>query len=214
MAPDKPACTSEDNEIFYYSISTDNDGNVIYSNLAGRFPIESHTGMNYYFVCYVYKCNYIMVQTVKSRKDAGMVSAFKEVYKELKTKGHQPKLHVLDNECSKAVKHYIISEQTNIQLVEPHNHCVNAAEPAVKSLKYHDLAVFDTLVPNFPIQLWDRFTEQIEIPLILLLEGWAGLLVTGTARRLTGEITGQIITQMTNQVTSQLISGSVGEVFS
>ena len=47
---------------------------------------------------------------MKSRKDADMVSTFKEVYKKLKTKGHQPKLHVLDNECSKAVKNYIIAE--------------------------------------------------------------------------------------------------------
>ena len=47
--------------MFCNSITTDNDGNVIYSNLAGRFPIESYAGMNYYFVCYVYTRNYIIV---------------------------------------------------------------------------------------------------------------------------------------------------------
>ena len=57
-----------------------------------------------------------MVRIMKSRKDADIVSTFKEVYEELKTKGHQSKLHVLDNECSKAVKNYIVAEQTNIQL--------------------------------------------------------------------------------------------------
>ena len=46
MAPDNQACTAEDNEMFCYSITTDNDGNVIYSNLAGQFPIESYIGMN------------------------------------------------------------------------------------------------------------------------------------------------------------------------
>ena len=46
---------------------------------------------------------YIMVRTMKSRKDEDMVTMSKEVYGELKTKGHQPKLDVLDNECSKAV---------------------------------------------------------------------------------------------------------------
>ena len=96
-----------------------------------------------------------MVRTMKSRKDEDMVTMSKEVYGELKTKGHQPKLHVLDNECSKAVKNYIVTEKTNIQLVKPHNHRVNAAEPAVKSLKCHALASFAILDPNCPIQLWD-----------------------------------------------------------
>ena len=53
-----------------------------------------------------------MVRTMKRRKDEDMVTTFKEVYDELKTKGHQPKLHVLDNECSKAVKNYIVTEKT------------------------------------------------------------------------------------------------------
>ena len=57
MAPDKQACIAEDDEIFCYSITTDNNDNVIYSDLAGRFPVGSYTGMNYYFVYYVYKCN-------------------------------------------------------------------------------------------------------------------------------------------------------------
>ena len=109
-----------------------------------------------------------VARTMKSRKDTDMVSTLKEVYKELKTKGHQPKLHKLDNKCYKAVKNYIISEQTNIQLVEPHNHRVNAGEPAVKILKYHALAAFATLDPDCPIQVWDQFTEQIEIILNLL----------------------------------------------
>ena len=63
---------------------------------------------------------------------------------------------------------YIVTEKTNIQLVEPHNHRVNAAELAVKSLKYHALASFATLDPNCPIQLWDQFTEQIETTLNIL----------------------------------------------
>ena len=112
MAPDEQACTAEDDEMFCYSVTTDNDGNVIYSDLVGRFPIESYTGMNYFFVCYVYKRNYIMVRTIKSRKNEDTVTTFKEVYGKLKTKEHQPKFHVLDNECSKAVKNYIVTEKT------------------------------------------------------------------------------------------------------
>ena len=104
MAPTEQVCTAADNEMFCYLVTTNYDGNVVYSNLAGRFPIESYAGMNYFFVCYVYKCNYVMLQTMKSRKDEDMVATFKGIYGELNAKGHRPALHVLDNECSKAVK--------------------------------------------------------------------------------------------------------------
>ena len=68
--------------------------------------------MNYFFACYVYKCNYVMVRTIKSRKNEDTVTTFKEVYGKLKTKEHQPKFHVPDNECSKAVKTCIVIEKT------------------------------------------------------------------------------------------------------
>ena len=135
MVPQEQMCSAEDDDMFCYSITTNNDGNVIYSDSAGRFPVELYAGMNYFLICYVYKCNHIVIRTMKSRRDVD-------------------KLHVLDNECSRAVKNYITTEQTEIQPVEPHNHRVNAAEPAVKSTKYHMLVNFATLDPNCPIQLW------------------------------------------------------------
>ena len=63
---------------------------------------------------------------------------------------------------------YIVTGKTNIQLAESHNNCVNAAEPTVKSLKGHALASFAIMGPNCPIQLWDPFTEIIEITLNIL----------------------------------------------
>ena len=153
MEPTEEALSAIDDEILCYSITTDNDGNVVYSDLPGRFPIESYRGMNYFFVTYIYKCNYILIRPMKSRKDEDMVQTFQTVYDELEAKCHRPALHVLDNECSRAVKNYITSQQTNIQLVEPHNHRVNATEPAVKCVKYHTIASFATLDPDCPIQL-------------------------------------------------------------
>ena len=168
MSPPHEICMAIDDEMFCFSVTTENDGNVIYSDLPGRFPIESYRGMNYFFVAYIYKCNYIIIRPMKSRKDEDMVATFTEIYEELQAKGHQPALHVLDNECSKAVKNYITSQETGIQLVEPHNHRVNAAEPAVKTVKYHTLASLATLDPNCPIQLWCRFIQQIEITLNIM----------------------------------------------
>jgi len=70
------------------------------------------------------------------------------MYGYLKTKHLTPKLHVLDNKCSKAVKAFIKSNGTNIQLVESHNHHMNAAKPAVKAIKYHVIAGLATVDIN------------------------------------------------------------------
>ena len=91
---------------------------------------------------------------MKSRKDEDMIASFQGVYDDIEARGHKPALHVLDNECSKAVQNYIISEDTGIQLVETHNHRINAAEPTVKCVKYHTVASLATMNPNCPIQLW------------------------------------------------------------
>ena len=109
--------------------------------------------MQYIFVAYAYKINAILMRGMKSRSDACMVEVFKDIYEYLKTRGLNPKLHVLDNECSKAVKNYIRTENAEIQLVEPHNHRVNAAEPAVKAAKYHTLSALATADVNCPLQL-------------------------------------------------------------
>ena len=76
MAPAEEACMAVNNEIFCYSVVTDYNGNVIYTDLARLFPIESYKGINYYFIVYIYKCKYIMVQTMKSRRDEDMISVF------------------------------------------------------------------------------------------------------------------------------------------
>ena len=71
-------------------------------------------------------------------------------------------MHVLDNECSKAVKNFICNNDTNIQLVEPYNHRVNAAETAIKSTKYHIIARLQTVDPDCLLQLWSKFVEQMQ----------------------------------------------------
>ena len=105
---------------------------------------------------------------MKSRETSHMLQAFESIYEELEEKGHKPTLHVLDNECSRAVKKFLRSKQTDIQIVEAHNHAVLAAEPAVKSTKYHTVAHLATIDPNCPIQLWCKFIPQIEITLNIL----------------------------------------------
>ena len=98
---------------------------------------------------------------MKNRSDESMVKAFTDIYAHLKTKNLQPKLHVFNKECSKAVQTFIKSNGTDIQIVEPHNHSVNAAEPAIKAIGYHVIAGLATVDINCPLQLWDLFLAQI-----------------------------------------------------
>ena len=64
---------------------------------------------------------------------------------------------MLENKCSQAVQAYIKKEDVRIQLVEPHNHQVNATEPAIKATKYHIITGLQTVNPECPLQLWEKF---------------------------------------------------------
>ena len=75
------------------------------------------------------------MQPMKSQIDKDMVKVFQDIYDYLREQNLTPALHLMDNECSKAIK----KENVDIQLVEPHNHRVNAAEEAVKAAKYHTI---------------------------------------------------------------------------
>jgi hypothetical protein len=168
MHPVQEACAGIDDEIFCYAMLADKNEGTVYSDLTGKFPVQSFDGHLYLFVCYVYSANAIIMRPMQNRSDECMVKTFKDVYDFLTMHKHKPKLHVLDNECSRAVQKYIKSQSTDIQLVEPHNHRVNAAEPAIKSAKYHIIAGLQTVDPNCPLQLWHRFIEQMQDTLNLL----------------------------------------------
>ena len=73
--------------------------------------------------------NAILIEPTKGMDEGNI---FKEIYEELEIRNCRPKLLVLDNQFSKAVKSYIQKERVNIQLVEQYDHRVNAAEPEVK----------------------------------------------------------------------------------
>ena len=84
-----------------------------------------------------------------------------------------PKLHVMDNECSKILSKFIESNGTKIQLVEPHQHRVNAAERAIQTFKNHFIAGLCTVHPQFPLQLWCELLPHAEITLNLLRQARA-----------------------------------------
>ena len=103
----------------------------IYSNLARQFPIENYTGMDCFFIAYIYKYDCIMIRTIKSRRDEEHIAIFKDVCAKLCAKGHHSKHHVLDSKCSKAVKNYTTPESTDMKLAKPDNNCANAIKPVI-----------------------------------------------------------------------------------
>ena len=79
MFPTEHVCSAMKDEIFCCAFIGDTHKDTIYSDLTGRFPIQSYDGMNYIFVVYVYKLNGIFLRSMKSREDARMVEAFASV---------------------------------------------------------------------------------------------------------------------------------------
>jgi hypothetical protein len=79
----------------------------------------------------------------------------------LTDKGYAVKLNVMDNQATKHIKKFLTENECKLQLVEPHNHRVNAAERAIQTWKDAFIAALATTDRDFPIQLWDRLTPQV-----------------------------------------------------
>ena len=54
------------------------------------------------------------------------------------------------------------------QLVPPHLHRANAAERAIRMWKNHFISILCGIDPLFPLQLWDKFIDQVNLNLNLL----------------------------------------------
>ncbi len=100
--------------------------------------------------------------------NASLIAAFSKVFTILSARDYRPALNVMDNECSKMVEKNIRANKMGIQLVPPHNHCVNTSEHAIatyKELFVTTLTIVDIICP---LQLWDKFLPQVELRLNLL----------------------------------------------
>ena len=148
MFPQHELCAMQD--VFCFAALANAITGTMYTDITGAFPVRLFKSMQYIFVAYVYDFNTIIVHAMPSCTDASMVTAFTKVITILKAEGYQLALNVMDNECSATVKKYIKSENINIQLVPPHNHCVNAAECAIATFKEHFIAALATMDMHCP----------------------------------------------------------------
>ncbi len=79
----------------------------------------------------------------------------------LRKKGFKPKLSVMDNQATKHIKQILTEEECKLQLVEPHNHCINAAKRAIQTFNDAFISALATTDRDFPLQLWDKLMPQV-----------------------------------------------------
>ncbi len=77
-------------------------------------------------------------------------------------------MNVMDNQATKYIKKFLTKKKCDLQVVELHNHHVNAAERAIQTFKDAFIAALATTDHNFPLQLWDNLAPQVQDTLNLL----------------------------------------------
>ena len=156
------------NAVFTAYHLVDAHNGVIYTDPTGAFPVTSRAGHKYLLVLYDFDSNAILAEPMKARSDDEALRAYEALYNTLTTRGCKPSLNILDNEASRAIKRAITSSGATFQLVEPHNHRVNAAERAIRTFKNHFIAGLCSTDPSFPVYLWDELVPQALLTLNLL----------------------------------------------
>ena len=138
MFPIHEACAVHN--MFCFVALANATAGTMYTDITGVFPVSSFKNMQYIFAAYIYDLNPIIIRPMPNHTNASVIAAFTEVFHILQAQQYLPVLNVMDHECSKAVEKHIKKNKMKIQLVPPHNHCVNAAERAIGTFKEHFVA--------------------------------------------------------------------------
>ena len=121
----------KNNQIFCYNGIINTKEGTVYVDFTGKFPIRSMYGMVAIFIIYDCTTNTILATPVKNMSEGTIVSCFKKNIAHLTKRGFKPIINIINNVASKAVQAYQEAKNVGIQLVEPHNHRVNASERAI-----------------------------------------------------------------------------------
>ena len=130
----------------------------------------SYNGSVCFFILYHYKSNSILATLIAGPNDVSIFQAYKQQFEMLKAKGFKPKLNIMDNQAQNTSRSFSprTKNECKLQLVEPHNHRVNAAKQAIQTFKDAFISALATMDSNFPLQLWDKLTSQVQDTLNLL----------------------------------------------
>ena len=122
---------------------------------SGNFPFMSIDGSVCFFVLYHYELNTILVKAIANVDDRSIYEAYREVFETLETNRYKPKMNDMDNQATKyiKIKKFLTKKECDLQVVEPHNHRVNAAERAIQTFTDAFIAALATTDRDFPLQL-------------------------------------------------------------
>jgi len=154
--------------IFCFTAFADKGTGVLYNDLTGSFPYISLKGNVCYLIVYHYESNAILGLPISGLDDNTVFAAYKTQFKFLESKGYKIKLNLMGNQCTKKIKTFLTAKDCELMLIEPHNHRVNAAERAIQTFKDHFISALATTDSEFPLQLWDKLTSQVETTLNLI----------------------------------------------
>ena len=115
-----------------------------------------------FFVMYHYETNTILATPVAGPDNKSIFNAYKMQFDNLTSKGYKLKINIMDNQATKHIKEFLMDQQCQLQLVEPHNHWLNAAKRAKQTFKDAFIAALATTNSDFPLQLWDKITPQVQ----------------------------------------------------
>ncbi len=121
--------------VFCFGTFANKNTGVIYNDCTGNFPFMLLDGNVCFFVMYHYKTNAIFASPIPGLDSQSILDAYKKDFEFLVSKGYTPKINVMDNQVTKAIKSYLTLQQCCLQLVEPGNHRINATERAIQTFK-------------------------------------------------------------------------------
>jgi hypothetical protein len=114
--------------VFAFGAFANKNSGIIYHDLTGSFPFMFRDGSVCFFVLYHYESNIILATPLKGLDDVSIFNTYKTHFNDLTSKGFKPKLNVMDNQATKHITQFLTKQDCRLQLVEPHNHHINAAE--------------------------------------------------------------------------------------
>jgi hypothetical protein len=146
--------------VFCFGVFADKNNGVVYNDLTGSFPFILLDGSICFFAMFHYKANAILAMPIAGLDDISITNAYKMQFNGLTAKGFKPKINIIDNQATKHIKAFLMEQECKLQLVEPHNHKLNAAERAIQTFKDAFITALATTESKFPLQLWDKITPQ------------------------------------------------------
>jgi hypothetical protein len=105
----------------------------IFTDQTGHFIVPARMGNTQLFILYDYDSNSIHAEPIPNKTAGAILAAYKRVHNMLVKAGLWPQLQLLDNECSEALKEFMIDQGVDFPKVPPGIHRADAAERAIRT---------------------------------------------------------------------------------